>query len=477
MFNQQGSIRVVKLLMHETGTYNQQWRRPYHTNLDGNGLAALQERLGGSTSYQPSQLAGVANQFIMPSAIPEKQILIPNGWDTNRMRFMLEIEHSFRTGGKLTEIILGYTSFNGANVSGAIARDMEFYVNSVLQLRQTQEFVPGMGNSTHVTMADCSHILANNDWNGLLDANQEKTVRPEDVFANMTTNYLQDAGTVVDGRTTLSNTAIKSRRSNAIAPTYMANVLESHKVSLSLADTGQGMNQILHSARGNAAEQTAGSDPFLVGINSVRGSHLSNVFTYGDLCNLDPNTDRLCTVTLLGNTNRNEVHSAGQTAYWHEADNVTQAATILSQSVPGIMMELMLTKLYFKSTNRTIGSQIFTNILDSNGFANIDLTPYLQRFMQRLEIEILRDLTFSNQIDYALEMGVDLLGETWIKLSLNGGPMIDYVTPSFCDALLVPVVSNNFESVRSMTEDFDALITTINASGDCSGNFQNFNII
>jgi hypothetical protein len=160
-------------------------------------------------------------------------------------------------------------------------------------------------------------------------------------------------------------------------------------------------------------------------------------------------------------THRVSVHQTGQTADWGASDLNTSVATILSNAVPGMLMELALTKVILMATNRTIGCVIKTTIIDVEGFSNGDNSNAIAIFITRLENEVLRDISYNGSMDFAVEMHIDLLGETWIKLSLNGQPAIDYVTPSFCDALLTPVITSDDTRAMTLASDFDTLTSQL----------------
>lgn len=474
-----GSVRVVKLLMRETGTYNPQFRRPYQTHVDGNNLAVLNERLAGDQAFQPAMLAGVANQFIEPSAAWEKQLTIANGWDYGRIRFQMEVEVEFRTGGKLTVIVLGYTNHVGVTPAGTYDSNMEFYVNSILHLRQTLEHTP-LGNQMHVGIADNSHIIVNPSWEGVYGQNQEQRMRPEDVFASISRSHLNlEPGEVIDERTSNTSTAVKSRRNNNMAPNYMANILHANRLAHDQAQMGQTHQQILSQSRGIAIEASAQQDPFLAAINNIRGTVLGNTFTWGDLNRLDPNVQRNTRTFLNGPAEKAAAHFTGMTAGWEVANRLTQVATILAQSVPGLMMDLLLTKTAFVATNRVVGKQVNITMASVDGFTNIDLTPYTHQFMARMEHEILRDITFGNQIDFYLSMTVDLLGEVRITLALDGQPNTDFCFPAFCDALAVPVLTHDFNRAQNLADNFDSLTTVLmgNCDGGFSANPDVFNVI
>jgi hypothetical protein len=459
------STKVVELLVLEIGTYNQQWRRPFETHLDGAGLDMFQNALAGAASYRPAMLNGIANQFILPAAQPEKQIAIPGGWNEQRMRFHMKVRHEFRMGGFITEHIIGYTNYNGANATG-FASDLEFYVNSTLMVRESLEQTP-LGMQTYTTIADNSHILVDNNWEGIFGQTEQR-LRPEDVLSTMSRTHLDvPAGSLIDGRSTQSNVAVKSRRQNSMAPHFMATILDAHKNAKESEEFGQGEQQILSQARGYASDNNVGKDPFLSAISQIRGTALGNTLSWRDLSRLDPNATHVTQVILMDNAARAETHWAGQTADWGAADVTTQASTILAQSVAGLMFDEMLTELVFKCTNNVQGGGVHFQPFHAASFTSLAVEPIVERFANRFRHEIWNDLTFNNQIACNMELRMDLYGESWIKLSLNGEPMTDYVVPSFSDALTVPVITNNANAALEIANDFDLLIGALH--GACDG--------
>jgi hypothetical protein len=189
-------------------------------------------------------------------------------------------------------------------------------------------------------------------------------------------------------------------------------------------------------------------------------------FTYGELRAIDANIDNVTVVQMLLPTQQAEVHHAGQTAEWVSTDRETVMATMLSQAVPALMMEVGLTELHILTTNRTMNSIPYTTFQHVRGFAdNIDQTPFVRMFQSRFESDVLQDVSLNNLFDYAFELNVNLLGETHIRVSVQQGPTIDYVTPSFCDALMVPVITGNMSNATQLASDFESLGTILTDRG------------
>lgn len=462
-------IRVTKCFIHETGTYNPQYRRPYQTCLTGPALGAIQERLHGMSRFDPAMMGGIANQFIQPAATPEKMIDIPQGWSDQRLRFMLEVEHTEPIGTKTKELILGYTSHHGVSHMGSIDPQMEFYVNSVIQVRD--KIVPtAFGNQQQASVINSSHVLVDNNFGGIYNnAGGDQWIRPEDVYVVMNRSHLDGYNhgeTLFDARNAARRMAVKSRRSNCLATNYMATILEGYnhavKDNSAFSAVAPSQEEIFTKARGYTQEAIAARDFFLSAIANMRNMPVGNSFRWGELLSLDPDAERNTRVVLMAPAQRTTMHQAGQTADWGAVDRSTVVATILAHGVPGLLMDLGLTQVAFMATNRVIGCQTHVAMQHVQGFSqNIDLAPFAQAFELRLQNEILRDISFDNQTDFHVEMVVDLVGETRINVSVDGQPPVDYTAPSFCDALSAPIATCNSELTSTMASDFDSLVNLV----------------
>jgi hypothetical protein len=476
-----GRVFVKRLMLAETGRYDTQFSRPYQTQLQGSTLNLLSERLAGSTRFTGPQLAGVASQVIAPTAQPEAQVAIAGvGWNERRLRFMMEVECRMLSGGVVNVMVLGYTNHPGViAATGAIDPRMEFYVNSVISVRNQIENTP-TGPRTHTNIIDNSHVLVNPTYAGAYGNVQSYKMRPEDVYAAMKVNHITPVADVLDIRTVLDSKPIASRRSNAIATDYAANLLDGY--SRASFDRNFGVHReedILEGARGYVQENMVQNNPFFKAISGFRDGFMTNFFVWTDLLKLDPTAEERTIVTMQGITQQQGPQAAydvnsGIASPWGGSEKETQVATTLSQSIPALMTDFGLTKVAFISTNRRVfadaanglapyamQSRISTKVLDVLSFTDFDMSLYMDHFIGRVEQMVMLDISYNNEMDFYVEMQVDLLGETWIKISLNGGPLIPFVTPSFADALMVPVVTQNAHLASQLSNDFGAIFHEI----------------
>ena len=177
---------------------------------------------------------------------------------------------------------------------------------------------------------------------------------------------------------------------------------------------------------------------------------------------IDPNLSNVTNFIKIGNTQLVGLHTAGETEHWGGAGRETVAATLLSNAIPALMLEYMINKIYFRSTNHDINGQMQTILIDAKSITNMDLTKSFNLFKYRLENEILFDLTFGNQIAYMLEVSCDVFGESRITIALDSGPMITYATPSFCDSLIAPVYTTNKDILYTVSHDMEQIFSGIN---------------
>lgn len=469
-FNKMDTMQVARLIMQETGTYNQQYLRPYNTTMDARMLNEITDRAleSGSSKFTANSFQGLAGNFIQQQANPEASINITNGWNERRIRFMLHLVCNYQTGGLINMYVLGYTDFMGISASHHIAPDMRFYVNTVMTTRTNTIRTP-FGIQEMENVIDANHVLADMSWQDMRQPGTKRLIRPQDIYNTMELSHVpmdyngydQNGGTA-DMRTVLRSQAVMSQRGNNSPSVYAARVMDGFMSASKLSQFGQSDPEIYQEATKLVAEAPTQQNAFFAAVSAAAGGiPVGNSFTYRDLLGIDGNTDNQTKFNVLGPTEMATVHAAGQTSQWGGADQVTVAASTISQAVPALMMDLMLTRIAIKSTNHQLGGQMATTILDGQGFSKADLTPNFNIFMNRLHTEILANLTYNNQESYMLEMVADLLGESRIRLSMGNSPLIDFVTPSFCDALLVPVVTTDAGRLTSITNDFNVLVDNI----------------
>lgn len=455
-------LSVVKFIVQRAGTYNAQYRRPYSSHVDQATRDRLLSVVENKKQITAPLVARFANDLIMPGAVPEQTVNIAHGWHTPRLRFLLEMQMEDHMGSMLTTYINGYTEFADVSHGGLVNPQMPFYVNNIATLKRTQVTTP-VGNQTHLNLIDSSQVLTNTAYQGALGNATVYSMRPENIIGNMEIQELSNNGEemIVDTTAHLSSRAILNKRSNNIAPSYIASTLDSYLQAARGADTSN-TTEIYQSAGNASRSLDLTENAFINAIMANRrrtGSMLpDNFFTLDELISIDSNARNCMNVVEFGGNN---MHQAGSTQEWHGSDGVTMFATALAQALPGYMSSLCINRLHFRSTNRTLDGSIVTTIANIRGYNAADLSSQAQALIHRFNHELLMSLSYGNKVPFSLDVNCDFLGETWIEVALADEPLTPYVFPTFCDSLMAPIVTHNQKMFDGITSDFSRLVTDL----------------
>jgi hypothetical protein len=464
-FDDNSSVRITRFFIHETGTYGAQFSRPFEAHFTHDAVNQIAERIEQNQDLSSMAVSGLANQILAPAiAVDQKDIIpIPEGWNEPRFRFMMEVETDNLRGSKITELVMGYSASRDITLQQTINPDLEFYINSTTLIREEMVRVHGVTQPRSV-IANSSQLLANNSYANVIDTNNQVMMRPTDLLAQMQTTHLpDDEGDVIDGRTMSTAAPRKSRYGNANSAVYTSRILSSYRDAQSLMALGKTGGSIFSDARNGdqVAEAAVMNDTFLKSLASIQGVASTNYFTLRDLERLSPGYEDVTEAIIMPNLERNRLHHAGDTSPWDGRDRITQVACILSQSIPGIMMESGLTWAAFKATNRTMNSQVAFQPMGLRSFSNMDLTYPAENLRIRTICEVLNDICYQGEIGFAIEMTLDLMGDTIIDIELDGYPTERFVAPSFSNSLATPVFAYNNQHVRATAERFENFINEV----------------
>lgn len=461
--NPRASFEVTKLLFCPTGTYGDQWLRPFYMgdNLDYQSMSVLQEVTKGGRNINAGVLAPYSGQLLRPKADVMTSIQIANGWGEQRLRFMMEV-HSKTMGATLVSYVTGYTDYPGyvrtANNEVVFDKNMKLYFNNTCTL-QNSSYDAGHGNAVRSTVIDSSHLLFGK-YNPSYNPDQAEvamTTRPEDIFSIMEVSMQSGNEPYSDGRLLFADLMPKkSRRTNELTNVYMSTILSNYRDSVTNQVGGMTTpSEAMSYAIGNVAESVINEDPLFHAICKQLNFNEDGSITYGSLCQVSPGLDYVAAVTGGESKYVQAAHQVGQTANLNAATPECLAATTVAREVPALMSELMLIGLMFTATNDTIGGEYVVDIAPNYlSFAQMDMTRYIEAFKQRLIGSVLQGLSNNRMTKFNMQVQVDMFGETYVNISLNGGPIVPHCFTGFADALTAPVMSYNQDSVFKLVKDF-----------------------
>lgn len=465
-------IIIKDMILQETGTYGPQYARPYNAVTSYDVLENLNHRIEETTRMNPtakingSLIAGLSSGLVMPSANWERELAIPYGWSERRLRFILEVEAETGFG---TEIYFfqGYTEYLGVSHAGSIDPEMVFYINSFMRINRSRDFTGLSSAGFRDVITETAQVI-----NGRFHSQNNGEVyglRPEDLFTGVQSSYLSSAlsgineGSVIDTRINRATDVFRSRRTNAIPSNFLSNVIDTYRTANSLADFGQSSEDIYSRAIQTCHEASPYENPFIRSISEIKGMQNVTYFTMNDLFKIDNG--------IASKTHYNPITDAVRLTQvtdniesWGDASIKTQLATVLSNAVSGLMVENMLIAITFTSTNMTLNAQPDTRIMYAQGVTTADMRQYHANFVRRFETEVLPDITHQNTIPISVLISADLYGETKIEIGLDGEYPTPYVTPSWGDALLAPVVTTNQNEYHGLITGVEHIVQNVTSS-------------
>ena len=494
LFNyDQSVVRTViirKLVLRESGTYNNQYSRTYDAHLSPQSVSVVANKAAesGMGIFRPSLLSGMASNMISISAAPESTtpLSIDNGWNSQRLLFFMDVLTEDLSGQQTVYYIQGYTDHVGLSLqSKALDPNLVFFINNIVVSRPMVPVNTPNGVMQGQSLVGTDHLLYDNQT---YMHSEKWLMRPQDVFQVLTSNSFGaskgNAGepvSVKDNRHRLQNLPKTSRRSNAIPSNYASNLISGFIDATHNMNPTSSPMEVYDSAVNVVAENSIVLNPFLSALSRHRSSGIiSGSFTWNDMLKLDGslgngNNSRI-TVAVNGPTQQRSQHAAGMTAEWSGASIQTKYAATISQAIPALMLECMLYQISFTSNNimRVEGnlSGIYTVVSNAASMHGGVVVNEVETFRRRLEMEVLKDISYNNQQKFDIKVVSNVFGDTWVSVSIDGGGYVDYATPTFCDGIISPVLTQNYATIENMANGVDILVSQVADAIQSSGPVQ-----
>ena len=476
--NTQGKLHIEKLFLQETGTFNQQFARPYVADVSQYNLDVLSERISNASrltptaTIAPSVLSGMSNNVIRPATDVERPITIINGWNERRFRFTLEVHEASPIGGTYVYQFYGYSEYFELSYGGEINPNMVFFINGYTRMSRMMAS-NGAGLVDH--LSDTCGIV---NGNTLAENNpQLYGLRTEDLLVTLQSGYITGQSDVthqqdvIDTRIGLKNKVFSTSRYNQIPSNYLSRLVDSYRSAQVMQDFGDGHHNVLERSIGTVHEASPFENRFIRDLSISRGMNFAvSDFTINQLMRLDPefNASKVYyqPVEDIG------VLSNGCSENWNGRDNNTLIASTLARSVPSLMISCGLVVANFTSTNQTLtGLPETTFISPAVTIATMEPIRLQQKFLTRFNTEILPDITSGNQIPIQLFITADVKNEIHINISVEGYAPDLYVFPCFCDSLLQPTVTANPMHLTNLVVGIETVLESVsmNNTGFATG--------
>lgn len=453
--------------MRRIGGHNQVHYRPWTTEINSQNLMTEFNNAtkNGRRINNTSELAGIAGRMISPSGVAGDNVPISNDWSTPRYRWVMIVETGTHFRGSQSVVLTGYTSHCDGWDEDRLDPNMEFMVNNSIMTSTVEHDMSGvMRRESRVV--DAAHVIVPPPMPmGYYDNHGINLITPQDVFGELTSGAFSGEDDLVDLRNGFADEQVRrSRRSNSLSTSFLAssyNAVVAAELEAKANHDVMGLRDevgLLARARCAVKELPATKDPFLYWLETETQFNIHRSITLAELQSYYPEIDNIIEVIRP----RGRILQQDMQGEWGEylngatADAV--AATTLAYAIPAIMMDVMLQDITFDYTNMTRNGQPYVEVKKVFSFAEgIDLEPYVDHFLNRLEQEVMNDLTNYNQIGITMSVRVNITGDTSITISIDGSPDYYYLLPSFADANFSPVVTHDVGYLKRTASDLGAL--------------------
>lgn len=487
MYGLNVNISIADFILTQTGTYQEQNLRPFTTNVQAEAINALERSTRGGRNLGVSAVEDVAGSVIRPSATPEANVNIQQGWASRRFRFLMRVveEHPFNAGQRVQRILFGYTDHSDASVNH-LDPEMRVYFNSETVIADQVRNTPNGPVSEPIVLA-ANQIISpldmfgpTSNFSAYYQSPSSYLIRPEDVFGmgqtRSVTEKLMQSGQfeggidlVMDSRSTVGQggTYKYSRRRDTSPSRYLSDTLSaySHAVKESQMEEdgiGMGDQEVLYGeAQSHAANQDIHKNMFFSRLKDEAQFMERGYVKFKDLQQMFPEVHHTTKYSLDDGRSIRRVNQVQDSECWTGSDNMTLAACTLAQVVPSIMMDNYIRTISFAVTN---GHGLGEYLIDfhENGTTGVvpglSMIAPLQEFQRRLITDVLNTITMSNQIGFQISMSSDLAGDSVIDIAMDGEPVRRYVAPTFSDSLFAPVITRDRQRPQDISNDLLYLV-------------------
>jgi len=473
MNSMENNIRIHKMFCIPTEhSYQTMYKRNFSLGVSQNNVDMLESYFinqGVQNNAELSMTSAATNLagIVKLSSKPDGVVDIPNGWDTQRLMFVLVVDEEVSTTLMLTHYIQGYSEYYDPSHIGTLDPNAVYYINSVTTVTRTRNSatnaISSRVTSTYNVVSDPT---GNMSYQSVTDPSvMLEMIRPSDIITNIYANELYgNSNAALNVKTSsITNSGNVSSKANNDPLKYFTNTVNSVIKGKCIDVGGNNYESILTNANGLVAEQAITNNSFMRSLAGVTGVLEPWCFTLNHLTTIDPTTSSKVTVvdnsqivrdpttTTMLDTNNTE----SMLNYTAETDVVQTFVNTITTA----MSENLITVASGIVTNVT-GTPVVTISNIQSFLEGVDITPYGNSLINYISSVIMPQLSLNNLriIDIAFEC--DLLGDSTVSVCVDSQPQVIFRLPTFADSLYSPVVATP-TAKEAVIDDFEGIVDTV----------------
>lgn len=479
MYSRNTQVNIVELRLQETGTFNQQFHRPYEAIIRHDSLESLSRRIE-STIHRSSVgrvdnelLSGMADGLITVSATPDQAAGIVNGWSERRFRFTMTVSAKIGFAEELY-YFQGYSEYFDVSYGNNINPKLVFFINSYTRVSRGTDPTNPLGGYID-RVIESRQVL-----NGVYGANSASElygIRPEDLFIGVQSSYLSQGLSdttmpLTDTRVGMIGTTFSNSRNNALPCNMLTGLINTWREAETLSEFGQGTENVYDRAIQKLHEPSPMENVFIAALSQIQnnGASPSAWFSLEDLSRIDASVSQRIYYSPLESTAM--VHSTGMSSDWDGANKQTQIAYLVASATASLMQSSGLVTAHFFATNITMNGQTSVEMTAPGiSFSTNNPVAAYTLFTSRFASEIMPDLTANNLIPIAITVSADIYNETHVSVSIDGQPPVPYVYPSFADSLLQSTMTVDRTNYNSLITGVEEVLNYVGINKPAMGGF------
>lgn len=457
--------------------YKDVYQRSFSLGLtprDTNNLQNFFEKQGVGVNQHVNMISAAKEigGIVRMSHTPSGKVVIPHGWDTRRLIFMLEVDEVLNNSTMLTHYLQGYSEYYDPTHTGRLDPNESYFINSITTVIRTKSL-----HNNQVSSRVLSTYNLISDHAGNLSFQQVQNpeqhidlIRPSDIMMNLHTNNLYGGNdgltlNVVSG--SISNGANVSTRANSDPLKYFTKTVNSVISGKSAENIGYNTPEmVLSTACGAVAEEAITANEFMCALARVSGIMEPGSFTLTQLERIDPGISSKITLVNSGSLIRESNNMANlsldtrDTEGWLNYSEHGEVAQTFINALTTAMSENLITIASGMVTN-THGTPL-TTISSINSFLEgIDITPYGNRMVNYVNDVIMPRVTMNGMRLVNIVFDCDLMGDTTVSVAIDDpNHAVIYRLPSFADGLFAPVITDSVNK-QAVIGDFEVIADTI----------------
>lgn len=459
-----GNVKIVRLIMIPTKKqYNQVYQRSFTLNATGenlNHIATEFDKIGVKYGNRiPINLMGnTLHNIINVDNLPIDKVYIPNGWNTQRVRYIMEVESN--TNGIITSsYIQGYSEYYDPSFNNLLDPNMFFYINSVTNVIRTFDIKTGTWTSRPYNTYNIVTDLAGNPALQEIDNSNKYLIRPQDINAQASMQEFSGNGVSVGAFNSELNGLVKtSKRSNNNQFEYLNRTLNGFIESKAVSGVTSNPSDVFMNAASSAGDTIINNTAFFELLRLAFGDTTPNKFTLNVLNSIDPEVSTPGFIQLTREEELDTFHKFNTVLDTEHTEAMLQptpetikAYTII-QTVNSLMLDNLITKMSLSITNET--GEVEVIVTDANSIIRgIDLTMYVNRIVAGVKNLLINKITDNGYTLVTAHIQSDVLGDTSICIGLNGKPLTPYRMPTYADGLYSPMI-NSYQGMQGVVSDF-----------------------